>query len=218
MSGSFRHQLRYFPDEVLIPLTAKLSAEVGKEIYYELGQIFLSLVDKIYAIEETKLIAQEKQLRDAGEIEINIQSTMHLYTARFMYLAELKEELSHFVDTEPYEQEDDYTYWFSIFKRRRLPWAVNEKVILNFLHLVNEKLEDYNTELTTRFITLLQNFIVQHELSYEILEPFQIRPLITSEFPRMYKELKRFEGGSGDLVEALQDFEASYALYKDRPP
>ena len=78
MSGSFRHRLRYFPDEVLIPLTSKIPADLGREIYYELGQIFLSLVDKIYAIEETNLIAQEKQLRDAGEIEINIQSTMHL--------------------------------------------------------------------------------------------------------------------------------------------
>jgi len=213
MTGEFRHVWRYFPEEVLQPLSAEMSADMANEIYFEIGQIFLAEIDETYLKEDVSHTSRKEKLRTEGLTDLEIMKKLQLEEARFRSLETFKETLSHSFDIDPYEREQEDELWYSNIEQHRLPRLVSEASMLKFITHVHQKLEDYGTGLEKHFSNRLKYFTWQHRLSYEVLAPFTLRPLIIAEFDRFYRTLKKQKGMSGDLLELLGDFEHSYGEY-----
>lgn len=101
---------------------------------------------------------------------------------------------------------------YDLLREIKLPSKVPDIAIVEFLEITWEMLKnEYKEAWADVFAEVVQKFIAKCGLGYRILDPFSIRPLITTEFTALYKTLCAECGPHGDLQELMESFEHAYS-------
>ncbi len=83
---------------------------------------------------------------------------------------------------------------------------------ITFLESAHEALEAYGSpELTRRFEQLMNRFVRNFNLRYEIRDPFSFSATMPGVFSKMISEIRQIADADVHLRDLLRDFEAAYA-------
>lgn len=203
--GSFRKSWLYFAEEIYLRLANLEKDSPPNDMFSEIGRMYMGIVSNSY----------NQALRD---IEKNIKSAYgELSATRYAQLADIyKDEIENFEKSLSGIQDYENLHQaIDILIESFPPSFLEEKHIIHFLEELYGLISDYGKGLAVSYCALLDRFIEKYSLSYEIRHPpFEIRPLISAEFTRMYDALRKEEGRvNGDLLILLGDFEHCYSQY-----
>jgi hypothetical protein len=202
--GSFRKSWPYFAEEIYLPLANLEEDSPPNDMFSEIGRLYMGVVSNSY----------NEARRD---IESNIDSAFGVLSAtRYAQLADIyKDEMGDFEKSLSGIQDYENLHQaIDILIESYPPSFLEERHILHFLEELHGLISDYGKALAVSYCALLDRFKEKYGLAYEIRMPFEIRPLISAEFSRMYQALRAEKGRvNGDLLELLSSFEHSYGAY-----